>query len=478
MNKNQPNPFHKVESGSSNIREHHKIEPNSSNTNQTPFHHEIKPGSFAEPAQPNIKPQGKTLRSLLPPEMIALLPPGSPACDYVLTPAEELTLKRMKEETFDDEMLHILDEDMLSDLEGEPAQNKPKLSLRVPLLPEHSRAKLKSAEQKVENQCLEAARDRIAKRKAKLRQDLNIRQHGPQGEKKSAAITQKLIPLSLDQIVAESDFGNIRLDATSEEMSRLIESMRYEGLKVPITVIAAPGEDNLYYIRSGFRRVEAALELKWQVIPAIILPEDTPEEDEYWTNIIENSARQALHTYEIAEAAKTMRDKFGTSAKDFALKAGYAENYISNLLRAIDRLPDLILERWKKKDKIPVEFYIAWSSMLPQEAINSFNVNAGLHPHLIERLDALPSKDASPPIQSGPQPKLLIKIATSYGYKRMHRLRSAFEGAPSLDDSTKQLCIRTIDFCLGAVNVVPGVYDNRTAAHRAIPPKRNTVPGK
>ena len=296
MNNDKPNPSHmpnptepaqKVE-----IREHHKVEPGSSVSDQTPFHHEVKPGS----SMPDDKPQGKTLRSLMPPEMAALLPPDSPAYNYILTPAEEMTLKRMKEETFDDEMLSITDE--------EPAQDKPKLPPRVPLLPVHSNTKLKSVEQKVENQHIEAARSRLAKRKAELQQDLDVRQHGPQGEKKSAAITQKIMLLPLDQIVAESKFGNIRLDATSEEMSQLIESMRYEGIKVPITVIPAPDNDNLYYIRSGFRRVEAALDLKWQVIPAIILPKNTPEKDEYWTNIIENSARQALHTYEIAEATK------------------------------------------------------------------------------------------------------------------------------------------------------------------------------
>ena len=449
------------------FREPHKVESGSFSTDQIPFHHEVKPGS----SLPNIKPQGKTLRSVIPPEMAALLPPDSPAYNYILTPAEEMTLKRMKEETFDDEMLSITDE--------EPAQDKPKLPPRVPLLLDHSQARLKSVKQKVENQRVEEARSRLSKRKAELQQDLDVRQHGPQGEKKSAAITQKIMLLPLDQIVAESEFGNIRLDATSEEMSQLIESMRYEGLKVPITVIPASGNDNLYYIRSGFRRVEAALDLKWQVIPAIILPKNTPEEDEYWINIIENSARQALHTYEIAEAAKTMRDKFGTSAKNFALKAGYTEHYILNLLKAIDHLPDLILERWKKKDKIPVEFYIAWSSMLPQEAISSFNVNAGLHPHLIERLNSLPSKDTSPPTQSGPPPKLQVKIASAYGYKRMHRLRAAFEKASSLDDSTRQLCIRTIDFCMGAVNTIPGVYDSQTALHKADPPKRKKpVPGK
>ena len=454
MSNDKTEPARKVE-----FREHHDVKPGSSSTDQTPFHHEVKTGS----SFPDIKPQGKTLRSLMPPEMAALLPPDSPAYNYILTPAEEMTLKRMTEETFNDEMLNIADE--------EPAQDKPKLPPRVPLLLSHSQARLKSTEQKVENQRVEAARSRLAKRRAELRQDLDVRQHGPQGEKKSAAITQKIMLLPLDQIVAESKFGNIRLDATSEEMSQLIGSMRYEGLKVPITVIPASDENNLYYIRNGFRRVEAALDLKWQVIPAIILPKDTPEEDEYWTNIIENSARQALHTYEIAEAAKTMRDKFGTSAKNFALKAGYSEHYIYNLLKAIDHLPKLILERWKKKDKIPVEFYFAWSSMLPQEAISSFNVNAGLHPHLIERLEALPSKNASPPTESGPPPKLQVKIASAYGYKRMHRLRAAFEKAPSLADSTRQLCIRTIDFCMGAVNSIPGVYDNQTALHKANPPK-------
>ena len=107
------------------------------------------------------------------------------------------------------------------------------------------------------------------------------------------------VPLEL--IVDDPRFTNLRLDPTDEEMTALAESMRVEGLKVPIEVIPS-GE--AFCVRCGFRRTKAARLLRWTTIPAIILAADTPVVDEYWTNIIENSARSRLTSYEIAHAAR------------------------------------------------------------------------------------------------------------------------------------------------------------------------------
>ena len=157
-----------------------------------------------------------------------------------------------------------------------------------------------------------------------MRQNIDERYHGPQGEARSQAVAQRLAWIPLNLILDDKNFENLRLKAAEEDLAELSESMRYEGLKIPITVIPVPSDDSGFFVRAGFRRLEVARRLRWKGIAAIVLPENTPTIEEYWTNIIENSARSRLSTYEIACAARTMRSKFKTRVSEFATRAGYA----------------------------------------------------------------------------------------------------------------------------------------------------------
>jgi len=81
--------------------------------------------------------------------------------------------------------------------------------------------------------------------------------------------------------------------------------MACEGLNDPVTVVEAPGDRGEFLLRKGFRRTTAARSLGWREIPAIILPKDTPVVEEHWINIIENTARSNLSTYEVANACES-----------------------------------------------------------------------------------------------------------------------------------------------------------------------------
>lgn len=248
----------------------------------------------------------------------------------------------------------------------------------------------------------------------------------------------------------DPNFPNIRLEATENELAELAESMKYEGLKQPITVLASPPPENILWLRAGFRRTTAARRLKWQKIPAIILPHDTPVIDEYWTNIIENSARQRLSTYEIAFSAKTMRDRFGVRPKDFARKAGYSESYVENLLRCIDRLPTEILQEWKNRAPIPLDLYVQWSAMLPAEAVKMMLSYCGRHTSV--------TRGWQPPPETKER-YFPARMASQRGLARMTRLRFAIEVARKLDQPTRELCLQIVDFCTGARDDVDAVYD-------------------
>jgi len=300
---------------------------------------------------------------------------------------------------------------------------------------------------------LNAARSHINKRRAELLRTAAEKKLGPVGELLSQTLVNRVESVPLDLIADDPDFANLRLPPTPDELDKLSDSMRCEGLKVPIEVIPSPGDPSKFCVRAGFRRTTAARLLGWKTISAIVLPADTPLESEYWTNIIENSARDRLTSYEIAHAARTMRDKFKVRARDFASRAGYSESYVLQLLRCIDKLPDDVVEVWRDRAPIPVAMYDKWTNLLPDEAVTAMRVYCGKNPRLVGewRPPARTDKRSTP-----------IRMASAAGLRRMQRVRFAVEVARELDEKTRKLCLSVVDFCAGGREDVPGIYDGKS----------------
>jgi|WetSurMetagenome_2_1015567.scaffolds.fasta_scaffold211118_2 ParB/RepB/Spo0J family partition protein len=267
----------------------------------------------------------------------------------------------------------------------------------------------------------------------------------------SSQIVERAEMIPLELVRCDPEFPNLRLPAPEEELTELAESMRLEGLKVPIIVVASPPPDPWFSLRAGFRRTTAARKLGWTRIPAIVRPHDIPLVEEYWTHVLENT-RSKLTTYEVALSAKVMRDRFNVSPAEFAVRAGYSETYVGNLLRAIDRLPEEIVEVWKQKAPIPIEYYVRWSSLEHSEAVKMMLSYCGRNQR----------------VTSGWRPPAEVKeryrpqrTTTAKGLTRMTRLRFAVEVARDLDDGSRKLCLQVIDYCSGAREDVPRVYDPR-----------------
>lgn len=288
-----------------------------------------------------------------------------------------------------------------------------------------------------------------------VRRESRERLRGTSGEERSRAIVGRVEMVPLDQIVPDPEFENLRLPPSEEEVKLRADSMRREGLKVPLTLIesALPPRTEgkpLYHVRAGFRREMAARRLRWTSVPAIILPLGTPAVDEYWTNILENAARSKLSSYEVAHAARTMRDKFKTKPSEFAVRAGYSETYVGNLLRCIDKLPPEIVGVWRNQAPIPVDFYVKWSSLTPDEALRAMQTYTGHHPKV--------TRDWHPPPEVR-QKLRTIKMASPAGLARMQRLRFAVEVARDLSERERSLCLEVVDYCSGAKDSVSQVYD-------------------
>ena len=110
-----------------------------------------------------------------------------------------------------------------------------------------------------------------------------------------------------------------------------------------------------------------------------MLSADTPQSEEYWANILENTNREKLSAYEIAHAAKMMRDRFKVTGHAFAQKTGHSPDYVNKLLACIDRLPVEVLNSWRRGDRVPFEIYYKLSCMTPLEAIKNLRLWMGQH---------------------------------------------------------------------------------------------------
>jgi ParB/RepB/Spo0J family partition protein len=297
---------------------------------------------------------------------------------------------------------------------------------------------------------LRGGRDIIAKRRVEIYRTSRERRLGPQGELRSETIARTVEMIELEQIHDDPDFQNVRLQANEEEMALLVESMRREGIKIPVELVESSGPRGGYHVRAGFRRTAAARRLRWTRLPALVLPGDTPVIDEYWTNIIENSARSKLTTYEVACAARTMRDKFQIPTREFALRAGYSESYVGNLLRCLDRLPPEIIDVWRDGAPIPIDVYHKWSGLRPEEAIREMHSYRGHNPKTTRGWKPPPG------VREKYHP---ARMASAAGLSRMQRLRIAAEISRDLSESERTLCIQVVDYCSGATNSVPGIYE-------------------
>ena len=310
---------------------------------------------------------------------------------------------------------------------------------------------------KQQHQVLQDGLDRLYndmhKRATERRHAREAAHYGPQGEARSVGLIKRVELIKLENIVDDPRFQNCRLKTDEGELRALAESMRLEGLKELVTVVEAPGDKGEFLLRNGFRRTTAARLLGWKEIPAIVLPKDTPEVEEKWANIIENTARINLGPYEIANAARIMRDEYSVSASDFAARAGYTESYVWKLLRCLDKLPAEIIEQWRAKSPIPVDLLAEWTALSPLDAIEQFHIFTAQHRKGTKQYMPSPRER----IKNSP-----LMTATNFGLKRMQRARFAIEVARDLDEKTRSIYLYIVDFCMGARETIPGIFDPAT----------------
>ena len=327
---------------------------------------------------------------------------------------------------------------------------------------------INGADQTVLGRITSRARIAIAKRQSELAYRNFQVVDGPQAEYHTASLYSETRLVPLDKIVPDPDFENFRQRIDPVKLADLQTSVELEGLRTPVTLIEAssPGglRPSFFHVRAGFRRVKAVRNLGWQKIPAIVLPADMPRSEEYWVNILENTNRDKLGTYELACAARKMRDEFRVSGHDFARKTGHSPDYVYKLLACLDRLPPEVVHSWQRGDRVPFSIYFDLSCMSPVEAIR--NLRLWMGQRRIERVsDAGAERQAAESLRRlQVRRKSSEKLWTVRGVERTQRLLMAVK-VSGLKEETKEICVKVIEYCLGCRRRIDGIVDD----HRRVP---------
>jgi ParB family transcriptional regulator, chromosome partitioning protein len=123
-----------------------------------------------------------------------------------------------------------------------------------------------------------------------------------------------------------------------EDMKRLEESIRRDGILQPILVRPSEGG---YEIVAGERRWRAAVHAGLKRVPAMV--QSVADDRALELALIENLQRRDLDPIEEARAFKTLADRFGMTQEQIADRAGKSRPAIANALRIL-KLPAEVQE--------------------------------------------------------------------------------------------------------------------------------------
>jgi ParB family chromosome partitioning protein len=131
-----------------------------------------------------------------------------------------------------------------------------------------------------------------------------------------------------------------RAEFDEEGLSELAASIRAQGIVQPI-VVAQDG-DGGYSIVAGERRWRAARRAGLDEVPVVV--RDVADDRELLeTALVENLQRSDLNPLEEAKAYRALKERFGMSQEEIAVRVGKGRSTVANRLRLL-RLPDEVRE--------------------------------------------------------------------------------------------------------------------------------------
>ncbi|MBF0628309.1 MAG: ParB/RepB/Spo0J family partition protein [Magnetococcales bacterium] len=154
----------------------------------------------------------------------------------------------------------------------------------------------------------------------------------------SIPLQEKVLMIPIHQI-APSPYQP-RQNFPEESLRELEQSIREQGVLLPILVRAKRSFEEMYQLIAGERRWRAAKMAGLNEIPALMRHWNDRQALE--ASILENVQREDLNPVEIARGCAVLSEKFGYSHRKTAQRIGKSREAVTNLVRLL-RLPEAIL---------------------------------------------------------------------------------------------------------------------------------------
>lgn len=272
------------------------------------------------------------------------------------------------------------------------------------------------------------------------------------GEQITNSFLSARVPLS--QIREDDEFKNVRQNVDPEKYEILKSGIEKDGLKSPITVRA--GDDSLdketvFWARAGFRRLRAVRDLGWETIPAIVIPFDTPDIEDYWINLSENCHREAVTPYEIACQARHIIAKYGSSINEVSRRTALSPGIIADYVKYLQYLPDDVLAAWR-----------GGHPGLTRQKLNTLSFLTPWEASARWRKDQ--NKLPLDPSLAGFSTRRVRKIRIA-SFELMQNLHHHLGIERSITHEARKLAQRCLEICMGSRPVIEGIWPPKRISH-------------
>lgn len=274
-----------------------------------------------------------------------------------------------------------------------------------------------------------------------------------------------ILSLTLSEIEVDESF-NARKSYDEEKVAAMIDSIKVGGLKNPLQVMST-GKGG-YSLVAGFTRMRALTQIekenrkagvKEPLRVACKLNTYTNEVDAHFDNLEENTLRENLSTYEIAEKCSYIMETFGESGASVARRIGVGKNQVNNYVRSFREADPRLLELWKD-NKVTSDWLVRVVSKPHDEQWAKWEESIGI------KADADADDDDDDGEDSGEGGRSGEKVARRPGAAVLNSAIDAVTKSDKSDD-WKAGAKAALKFATGAAPKIPGVYDPKKPPAKA-----------
>ncbi len=152
----------------------------------------------------------------------------------------------------------------------------------------------------------------------------------------------KLIEVKCESVIVSANNPRT-VNTSSESFADLVESIKGDGVIVPLHVRDSPAADGMYELLAGERRYKAAEKAGLKIVP-VIKHGRLSDDEAFAITFAENFAREELTVTEQSKAVGMMLEKFGGDIDTVASKIGQSANWVAMRAKIHDGVVKEVLD--------------------------------------------------------------------------------------------------------------------------------------